>query len=468
MEKIYLAGNFVETSEQQTIINPFSCKEIAKIYLATEKEILAAIEAANKSLSFTTALSSFQKYTVLTQIAEKITEKRNSIADLIAKESAKPLRYALIEVDRAIETFKIAAEESKRLPKEYMSLDWTKNSGNKEALVKYFPIGVISGITPFNFPINLVAHKVAPAIAAGCPIILKPASSTPLTALILAKIIQETDWPKEAFSVLPCNRTNGNLLVTHPDISVLSFTGSPEVGWEMKKQSGKKKVILELGGNAGVLIDENCNLPLAVDRCAIGGFSYSGQICIHTQRIFVMKNQMQQFVNAFIEKIKNLKSGDPINNETEFSVMINESNAIRVEQWILEAEKQGAKILLGGKRKGNFVEPTILSHTNSTMKVNAEEVFGPVVIIESIENFEEGIEKLNDTRFGLQAGIFSDSHTRIQYAFTYLKVGGVIVNDVPTFRADQMPYGGIKDSGLGREGVKYAIQDYLEPKVLVF
>jgi glyceraldehyde-3-phosphate dehydrogenase (NADP+) len=297
--------------------------------------------------------------------------------------------------------------------------------------------------------------------------ILKPASSTPLTALFLAEIIDKTILPKGGFQVLPCSRETGDLLVKDERISLLSFTGSPDVGWKMKKDCGKKKIVLELGGNAGTYVHEDADLDFAISRCLVGGFAYSGQICIHAQRIYVHENLFDLFIEKFFEKTKNLKRGNPLDESTEISEMINEKNAIRVKNWILEAEKSGARILCGGKRDGNFVEATILTNTNTKMKVNAEEVFGPVVIVEKCKNHEEGIFMINDSRFGLQTGLFTHDKKVIDYAFENLEVGGVIVNDVPTFRVDNMPYGGIKDSGLGREGIKYAMEDYWEKKILV-
>lgn len=467
MEKIYVAGHFVNTKNEYPIYNPFTNQIIRSCGLADVDYLETAIVQSQLAFSKTKSLSSLERYTILSFISNEIDQNKQNLAELLSRESAKPMWYAITEIERSVETFRIAAEESKRLPKEYMSLDWTVSGKNKEAWVAYFPIGIIAGITPFNFPMNLVAHKVAPAIAAGCPIILKPSSNTPLTALELAKIIDRSDWPKGAFSVLPCHRETGNQLVKDDRIALVSFTGSPEVGWEMKKQCGKKKIVLELGGNAGVLIDQTANLDRAIERCLMGAFAYSGQICIHAQRIFVVEEKAEEFKNRFVEATKQLKNTDPLDSNCRFSVMIDEKNAKRVEAWVEEALKSGAKLICGGKREGAFYEATILSQTNSNMKVYAEEVFGPVVCIETVKTFEEGIQKLNDTRYGLQAGIFTDSHQHIQYAFQQLDVGGVIINDVPTYRADHMPYGGIKDSGLGREGVKYAIQDYLEAKVLV-
>jgi glyceraldehyde-3-phosphate dehydrogenase (NADP+) len=353
------------------------------------------------------------------------------------------------------------------LPKEYISLDWTPAGEHKEGFVKYFPIGIVAGIAPFNFPMNLAVHKIAPAIAAGCPIILKPASATPLSTLELARIIDETEWPKGAVSVLPMDRVAGNQLVTEKRFSLLSFTGSPEVGWEMKKNAGKKKVVLELGGNAGVIVARTAELDDALKKCLVGGFAYSGQICIHAQRLFVHSSLFSTFIQRFTEMVKALKNGAPEDNSTDVSVMIDEENAKRVESWVNEAVAAGAKVLCGGRRDKSFFYPTLITGTTGEMKVNAEEVFGPVVIVETFDHFTDAIAMMNNTRFGLQAGVFTNDASEIDAAFNGIQTGGVIINDVPTFRVDHMPYGGVKDSGLGREGVKYAIHDMLEARILV-
>jgi glyceraldehyde-3-phosphate dehydrogenase (NADP+) len=349
-----------------------------------------------------------------------------------------------------------------------MSLDWTPNGKSKEGIVNYFPIGLVAGISPFNFPLNLAVHKIAPAIAAGCPIILKPASSTPLSTLELAKIIDKTNLPKGMVSILPMDRVTGNLLVTDERFNLLSFTGSPAVGWPMKAQCGKKKIVLELGGNAGVIISESANLNDILNKCVGGAFAYSGQICIHAQRFFVHPKHYDVFLSLLKTESEKLIIGDPLKPETQLSSMIDEANAIRVEAWVNEAIEQGAKLVTGGKRNGVFYEATILTNTSSAMKVNSEEVFGPVICVEKYDDtIKDAVKKINDSKFGLQCGVFTDSVSELDYCFNSIEVGGVIHNDVPTIRFDQMPYGGIKESGLGREGVKYAIMDMLEPKVLV-
>lgn len=464
---IYCGGKFISTSHALEVKNPHAGETFATTFLAGTDELEAAIVAAQAVKHEMKILPSWKKFEILRQVSDSITADRERLALVLCKESGKPMRYALAEIDRAAQTFLVAAEEAKRLPKEYISLDWTKAGEGKEGVVNYFPVGLVAGIAPFNFPLNLAVHKIAPAIAAGCPIILKPASSTPLSTLELAKLIDKTGLPKGAVSILPMNRETGNQLVTDERFALLSFTGSPEVGWEMKKNSGRKKVVLELGGNAGVIVTKSADVETAVKKCLVGGFAYSGQICIHAQRIFIANEIFESFSKLFCEGAAKLKAGDPADATTEISAMIDEENAKRVETWVNEAVAAGAKVLLGGKRNGTFYPATVLTQTNRTMKVNCEEVFGPVVLLEPYDHFENAIAQINDTRFGLQAGIFTNEIAEMDKAFNEIEAGGVMLNDVPTFRVDHMPYGGIKDSGLGREGVKYAIMDMMEARILV-
>lgn len=466
--KIYCAGEFISTDNKLEVTNKYTNEIYAQTFLADKEIFDKAVRAAENAKAVCKDLSSLEKFEILKFISEQIIKHKKKLAEILCIESAKPIRYALAEIERAALTFLIAAEESKRLPKEYISLDWTAGGKNKEGIINYFPIGIVAGISPFNYPLNLAVHKIAPAIASGCPIILKPASATPLSTLELAKIISQTSLPKGAVSILPMNRKTGNLLVTDNRINLLSFTGSPEIGWELKKQSGKKKVILELGGNAGVIITSSVNIDDAVNKSVIGAFAYSGQICIHAQRFFIHPDIFEKFSKLLIQKTKKLNFGNPLNPDTDVSDMIDEANAIRIESWVKEAVNQGAKLLCGGKRTGNYVEPTILTDCGSTMKVYTEEVFGPVICLEKYDGtIENAVEKINDTKFGLQCGIFTDSVSELNYAFKNCEVGGIIHNETPLIRYDQMPYGGNKESGLGREGVKYAIRDMMEARILV-
>ncbi|MCL3779037.1 aldehyde dehydrogenase family protein [Prolixibacteraceae bacterium JC049] len=464
---IYVGGKMVETSIPLEVSNPFTEKVFAQTYLADDNDLELAIAKAQEVEQEMKHMPAWKRSEILLFIADELTKEKQRIAEILACEAAKPIKYALGEMDRAIQTFIVAAEEAKRLPGEHLSIDWTPAGTGREGWVKYFPVGLVAGIAPFNFPLNLAVHKIAPAIAAGCPMILKPASSTPLATLELAKIIDRSELPKGALSILPMKRDVGNKLVTDERFKLLTFTGSPEVGWKMKNDAGKKKVVLELGGNAGLVVSDSCDLQEAVNRAVIGAFAYAGQVCIHTQRIYIQDTIFDEFVEMFVEKTEQLKAGNPLSEGTDITAMIDEWNAQRVEQWVTEAVKQGAQLLTGGVREGTYMSPTVLTNTNSDMKVCACEVFGPVVTLEKYDEFEDVIEEVNNSRYGLQAGVFTDRISEMNMAFDRLDVGGVIINDVPTFRVDHMPYGGVKDSGLGREGVKYAMHDMLEPKILV-
>jgi acyl-CoA reductase-like NAD-dependent aldehyde dehydrogenase len=463
----YAGGTFSESSVKLPVKNPYTGKVFAETFLAGKEDLETAINRAEDISEEWMIQPSYKRYDILSQIAGEIKTSRERLAKVLAMESGKPMRYALGEIDRAIQVFAVAAEESKRLPKEYLSLDWMPAGKGKEGLVKYFPRGLVAGISPFNFPLNLAVHKVAPAVACGCPIILKPARSTPLSVLELAKIIDHTSVLKGAISILPMDRDAGNQLVTDPRFSVLSFTGSPEVGWKMKQEAGKKKVILEMGGNAGVIISPSADMEMAMTKCLVGGYAYSGQVCIHVQRVFVHQDVFPAFTEKFVRFAGSLKVGDPMDPQTEISVMIDEENAVRVEEWVKEAVVEGAQILTGGKRKGNLYEPTVLTSTQPSMKVRDLEIFGPVVCLEPYKDFEEAIRLINESKYGLQAGVFTRLREEENTAFNKLQVGGVIINDVPTFRVDHMPYGGVKDSGFGREGIKYAILELMEPRLLV-
>lgn len=464
---IYLAGEFVESDDELIVSSPFQNKPFAKTYNASYDQLNLAIEKALRLRDELRKIPSHKRYEILLFISNEIKSNLKHLAEVLCTESAKPIKYATAEVERAAQTFLIAAEEAKRLPREYIDLEWSKAGEKKEGLVKYFPAGIVAGISPFNFPLNLAVHKIAPAIAGGCPIILKPASATPLSTLELAKIIDKTDLPKGAVSILPMTRETGNHLVTDDRIKILSFTGSTEVGWQMKKDAGKKKVILELGGNAAVIITESADIEDALKKCLISGFAYSGQICIHAQRIFVHESLFDEFVKRYRLLVEKLKYADPLDSSCDVSVMIDQKNADRVEEWVQQAIDGGAMLISGGKKEGSFYHPTILTGTGAEMKVVCEEVFGPVVVIEKYVTYEAALKMVNDSKFGLQAGVFTNDIKQMDQAFDQLDVGGVIINDVPTLRLDHMPYGGVKESGSGREGVKYAIMDMMEPRVLV-
>ncbi|MEK7083728.1 MAG: aldehyde dehydrogenase family protein, partial [Patescibacteria group bacterium] len=435
------------------------------------------------------------KADALLHIANGIKARREEFAETMVAETAKPITYARAEVDRAILTFIDGAEECKRIYGEWMPLDRHPSGNNHEAIIRRFPVGLVAAIAPFNFPLNLVAHKLAPAIAAGCPIILKPASKTPISALLLAELIDETQLPKGAVSILPMDRETGDMMVTDDRFKLLTFTGSPVIGWDMKARAGKKKTVLELGGNAAAIITESTNFETALAKCVTGAFSFSGQSCIHTQRIYIHEKHFDKFTSRFVEETKKLVYGDPMDEKTQISSMIDAKNAERIDVWVKEAVSQDATVLCGGSfanslssaRKGRVAAhvplyaegrvgessgrtgflPTILTNTNAEMTICAEEAFAPVVILEKYSKFSDALASVNNSKFGLQAGVFTDSMHEVMTAYDVLDVGGVIINNVPTFRADHMPYGGVKDSGIGREGVRYVIEDMTELKVLV-
>jgi glyceraldehyde-3-phosphate dehydrogenase (NADP+) len=400
-------------------------------------------------------------------VSENITERKQEFARTMAQEAGKPIKAARTEVERAIFTFHVAAEESTRIYGEYLPLDWQEFTAGRWGIVRRFPLGPIAGITPFNFPLNLVAHKVAPAIAAGCPLVLKPAPQTPLTALLLAEAVQQAGWPDGGLNVLPLSNDDAGLLVTDERIKLISFTGSAAVGWQVKKNCGKKKVVLELGGNAGVIVHSDADLAYAADRCVAGGFSYAGQTCISVQRILVERTAFAKFTDLLLEGVKKLKIGDPLDDSTDLGPLIRESDAVRASDWIQEAVRGGARLLCGGQRRGPVLDPTVLTGTRPEMKVNCQEIFAPVVTVEPYDDFNQALKQINNSPYGLQAGLFTRDAKLIFNAYEELEVGGLIAGDVPAFRIDHMPYGGVKDSGLGREGLRYAIEEMTEPKLLV-
>lgn len=467
IKKLYIAGTFVETKEKLTVTNPFDNSIVGETFLAGKEELNIAIEKAKQDEKEISSMPSYRKYKALQLIAHEILNRKKEMATVLAGEAGKPMKYAIGEIDRAAQTFIEASEESKRMPGEILSIDRTPSGAGKEGYIKYFPVGLVAGIAPFNFPLNLAVHKIAPAIATGCPIILKPARSTPLSVLLLAEIIAKADLPKGILSVLPMDRQAGNQLVTDERIKKLSFTGSPEVGWAMKAQAGKKRITLELGGNAGVIVSNTTDIETAVNKCVVGSFAYSGQVCIHVQRIYVHEQIFDAFIEKFVAKVNQLKSGDPLSADTDISAMIDEWNAKRVEEWVNDAVKDGAKILTGGKRECCYYAPTVLTNTKKQMNVCSLEIFGPVVSVEKYSDFNEAVKEVDSSEFGLQAGIFTDKISEMNQAFNNIEVGGVIINDIPTFRVDHMPYGGVKNSGFGREGVKYAMMEMLEPRLLV-
>ncbi len=462
-----LDGQWVTSAFTQDILNPYSQDVLATVCLADANHIQQALQSIRRGAKELGQTPSHAKARGLTQIARGIDDRKEEFARAICHEAGKPITDARREVGRAINTFEIAAEETKRIPGELLAMDSTPGGEAYSGLVKRFPIGPVLGITPFNFPLNLVAHKVAPCLAAGNPIVLKPAPQTPLTSLLLGEVFLTTDLPRGALNIIPCSNELAEQMVVDPTFQALSFTGSAPVGWMLKGKSGYKRVLLELGGNAGVIIEPDANLPDALTRCLAGGYGYAGQTCISVQRIFIHQSRHDDFLQQFVEQVKQLPVGDPEEDKTVVGPLIDERAAIRVEQWINEAVSQGATVHTGGERNGTFIQPSVLTGVQPAMKVCCEEIFGPVVTISPYTKFEEALSALNDSPFGLQAGVYTTNIDRMNQAFSELDVGAVLINEIPTFRADHMPYGGIKQSGLGREGVRYTIQELTEPKVLV-
>jgi acyl-CoA reductase-like NAD-dependent aldehyde dehydrogenase len=463
----YLQGKWIEEGTPVEIRAPYDGTPLAQVFQGTRDHAERAIQAAVRAFGSTRRLPAFERQRVLRSIAQYITSRKEEFARILAQEAGKPLKAARTEVERGIFTFTVAAEETTRIPGEYLSLDWQQFTSGRWGIVRRFPIGPVAGITPFNFPLNLVAHKVAPAIACGCPIILKPAPQTPLTAFLLAEAVEQAGLPDGAFNVLPLSNEDAGLLVTDERIKLISFTGSAAVGWDIKRRAGKKKVVLELGGNAGVIVHGDADLAWAAERCVTGGFSYAGQTCISVQRILVERSAFTKFRDLLLAGVSKLKIGDPLDDTTDLGPLIRESDAVRATAWVQEAVQDGATLLAGGKRHGSVMEPTVLTGTRPDMKVNCQEVFAPVTTLEPYDDFSHALRLVNESPYGLQAGVFTRDAARIFQAFEELEVGGVIAGDVPSFRIDHMPYGGVKDSGLGREGLRYAIEDMTEPKLLV-
>ncbi|MBI4686985.1 MAG: aldehyde dehydrogenase family protein [Nitrospirae bacterium] len=463
---LLLGGRHLETSDILKVINPFNGDLSTTVCRAGIKEAEAAIEAAHNARDKTAKMPSHAKADILQNISNRIISQKEELAKAITLECGKPVTDSRAEVERAALTFRIASEEAARLGGEFIPLDRNKFSEGRWGITRRFPAGTVFGITPFNFPLNLVSHKIAPAIAAGNTIILKPASKTPATALMLGDIIMDAGLPENCLSVIPCSNEVAEKIIADERIKVLSFTGSATVGWRLKQTANQKKVILELGGNAGVIIDKACDIEYAAERCVTGAFSYAGQVCISVQRIYVHEKIYERFQELFIQKVKTLKLGDPIEDSTNIGPMIDLENISRVEAWVNEAKEKGAKVLTGGKREGNFYEPTVLMDTTPEMKVSCMEVFAPVVTLAKIKDFNEGIQAVNNSQYGLQAGVFTDSIKHAFTAFEGIEAGGVIINDVPTYRVDHMPYGGVKMSGFGREGIKYAIEEMTEIRLM--
>ncbi|MFJ5789068.1 aldehyde dehydrogenase family protein [Lysinibacillus sp. NPDC093197] len=470
MKKELLINDEWRMTEGYTdVYAPYSKELIAKFAMATEVDVQDAIESAQKATSKMASLTAFQRAQILEQLSNLFAEHRDEAASIISLESAKPLKYAIAEIDRTIETYKFAAEEAKRLAGELIPMDASKSGEGRFAYTLREPIGVIAAITPFNFPQNLVAHKVGPALAAGNTIVLKPATQTALSAHFLAKLLAQTDLPAGAFNLITGQgKLVGDTFLAHPHVKMITFTGSPAVGISLRNRAGLKKVTLELGSNAGVIVDEGVQLDKMMDRIVMGAFSNQGQVCISLQRIYVKDNVVDQFLEQLTAKIKQLTLGNPLDPTTDLTTMISETEQQRALTWIQEAIKNGAQIITGGRIENNILLPTVLYNVPSYSRVSCEEIFAPVVIVNKVSTIDEAIEAINDSNYGLQAGIFTPSIETAFKASKKMQVGGVIINDVPTYRVDHMPYGGVKESGTGREGIKYAIEEMTEMKLVIW
>jgi len=472
--KLLIDGDWVETADELAVRNPYSGEVLAVVSQAGETEVERALAAAQRAFC-ERKMPAHERGGLLRQASRLLEERKEELAKVIALESAKPWRYAMGEVSRAAETFKFAAIEAERLHGETIPMDAARGSEQRRGLFIRQPLGVIVAIPPFNFPLNLVAHKVAPAIAAGNTVVLKPASATPLTSLKLGELLLEVGLPPGWLNILiGPGSTVGDRLIKDPRVRMVTFTGSPPVGERIKRASGIKKLTLELGSNSGVIIAEDADFKQALEKCLVGGFAYSGQVCIHTQRIYVHDSLKERFIEEFVARAKGLKRGDPLDPATEIGPMIDEAAAIKAETWIEEAIGDGAKLLCGGKREKNYLEPTVLTEVKPEMKVVCEETFAPIVTIEGFAHFTEAIEKFNEGSrlgsydYGLACGVFTHDIKRAWEAIEGLEVGNVFINDSATFRVDQMPYGGVKESGLGREGPRFAVEEMTEVKMVSF
>jgi glyceraldehyde-3-phosphate dehydrogenase (NADP+) len=464
--KLLIANEWVDAPDTIAVRSPHTGEVVGEVARAGPGQMERAVGAAVRGFEETRKLSSARRAEILQKAASGLARRREELARTITLENAKTIRLSRAEVDRGVATFTIAAEEAKRIGGEVLPLDLNAQSEGRVGLTRRFPLGPILAITPFNFPLNLVAHKVAPSMAAGNTMVLKPASATPLSALLLAEVLVEAGMPAGMVNVTPCAAELADRFVADERFKLVTFTGSPAVGWELKKKAGKKRVLLELGGNAAVVVHEDADVDLAVERAVMGAFAYSGQVCISVQRIYLHEKIADRFTEKLLERARKLVLGDPLDEKTDLGPMIDEAALRKTSEWVDEAARGGARVLLGGKRQGRFFPPTVLENVGTEMKLHGQEAFAPVVNLYRYRDFPEALRAVNDSAYGLQAGLFTRDVGRVFLAFEGLEVGGVIVNDVPTWRIDHMPYGGEKDSGQGREGVRYAIEEMTELRLL--
>ncbi len=462
----FLANKAVFANEDLEVIDKHTGKPATRVAKADDAVVDQAVAAAEQAAGAMARLPSYKRRDALLHCANRFQERFNELAEILVVEAGKVIKDARGEVTRLIETFRIAAEEATRVGGEVLPMDITARAEGYMGMWKRVPIGPVSLITPFNFPYNLVAHKVAPAIAAGCPFVLKPAEKTPVGALVMGEILAETDLPEGAFSILTVDRDDAARFSEDERLKLLSFTGSDKVGWMLKSKAGTKPVVMELGGNAACLVDHDADIDDAVDRVVFGGFYQSGQSCISVQRVQIHCDIYEAFRDRLVKKVGALKGGDPRDPDTFIGPLISEDDAKRVLEWIDEAVEKGANLLVGGEREGPVVRPAVLENVDRDCRIYDNELFGPAVVIEPFDDFDAALKQINESRYGLQAGLFIRDIAKIRKAWDTLEVGGVIINDVPSFRVDHMPYGGVKDSGLGREGIRFAIEDMTEIRLL--
>lgn len=462
----YVAGEWRTGEGTLDVHSPYDESVVATLGVPTDQDVEDAVNGAVEVFKESRHLPTWARAEALMHISGRIAERVDELAELVAREGGKPLKWSKVEVTRAVATFRWAAEEARRFGGEFLSLDTEQYLGSRAGIVRRFAYGPVLGISPFNFPVNLVAHKVAPSLAVGAPIVVKPAGVTPLGALALAELFDETDLPKGMYSVLPIASDRAQKLVEDRRFKKLSFTGSG-IGWRLKGLDPRKHATLELGGNAGVIVHSDADLDHAAGRVAVGGFYQAGQSCISVQRVFVQSEIFDPFLQRLVKEVESLKVGDPLDPSVDVGPVIDHGAAERIEQWVNEAVEGGARLLTGGRREGQVYWPTVLTDVTPDMKVCREEVFGPVITVQPYQTYEEALAAVNDSPYGLQAGVFTASIERAMLAHRELEVGGIIINDVSAFRADQMPYGGSKESGYGREGLRYAMEEMTEPRIMV-
>jgi len=465
---VLLAGQWTATADVLEVRSPFDHSPVGRTWLGGAAEFARAAEAAVAARGVMRDWPLHARQRTLRKAAEDLRAGRSGFAQILSGETGKPLRDALVEVDRAAFTLEAAADEVSRMDGEVVPMDVAPHGEGRLALTRRVPLGPVAAITPFNFPLNLVAHKLAPALATGNPVVLKPATKTPLSALILARLLVDAGVPPGGLSVLPLERSAADRLVTDERFALLTFTGSAEAGWGMKARAGHKRVVLELGGNAAVIVDASANIDAAVKRVVAGGFTFAGQSCISVQRVYLHEDVADAFTDALVAAVSRMRVGDPSDPLTDVGPMITHADVDRIDTWVREAVAGGAAVLTGGhKVSASLYAPTVLSGIPATARVCAEEAFAPVVGLYRFTTMDEAIAAVNTSRYGLQAGIFTRDLPRALDAFRRLEVGGVVVNDVPSYRVDSMPYGGVKDSGTGREGPRYAMDAMTELKLLI-